>query len=510
MQVVTHRRRTCKAVKPGTSVSCKSIKAGRSDGKTMPLPRITPGPGLSNAPPRSQASFESLFMGKNNGGVPSPTAASGGGSALGINTLSKVLVSMPSGRDSSSRRSRLGARSITPLGISHPSGGGSGGGDGKTPGRFPSRLSVLDHPAGVSADDFPRSSASNSGLPSVSMNSLGSFGRMRTQSTAGVPEDALGLQQSEPHAGMVREDEEALICEGAAMDRDTNDSSYHHGEGAHEDSYPPYRGPTSMPIRMMLAGGSSGGSGGAIGGGFFPAQMTSFPMSSHAAGSPRRPGPGPGAGYSAHSHSGTTTATTTATTTTTTTTIAGGGHKQRVVASSSQNLTSLFSCPEPDPLVDDSTEIAVMKGLDHPNVVKLYEVITHPSRDKLLMIMEYVEGGCVMEGGLSTKKVRVVCVCVCVQEWEGLQGKCGAHTHTHTHTHLHAHSHTHALLSHSSPPLSLSLILPALSPSLAGSAQGGCGPKVFPRRAPGPGVPALQQHRARGPQGAVSQRVFNT
>ncbi|EFJ49188.1 hypothetical protein VOLCADRAFT_43050, partial [Volvox carteri f. nagariensis] len=40
-------------------------------------------------------------------------------------------------------------------------------------------------------------------------------------------------------------------------------------------------------------------------------------------------------------------------------------------------------------------EIAVMKELDHPNVVKLYEVIHDPSNNKLLMTMEYVEGGCV-------------------------------------------------------------------------------------------------------------------
>lgn len=47
-----------------------------------------------------------------------------------------------------------------------------------------------------------------------------------------------------------------------------------------------------------------------------------------------------------------------------------------------------------------------MKELDHPNVVKLYEVIHDPSNNKLLMTMEYVEGGCVLAGSSPTQKVR--------------------------------------------------------------------------------------------------------
>eukprot|EP01025_Chloroclados_australasicus_P025197 TRINITY_DN2517_c0_g2_i1.p1 TRINITY_DN2517_c0_g2~~TRINITY_DN2517_c0_g2_i1.p1 ORF type:complete len:719 (+),score=68.11 TRINITY_DN2517_c0_g2_i1:259-2415(+) len=38
-------------------------------------------------------------------------------------------------------------------------------------------------------------------------------------------------------------------------------------------------------------------------------------------------------------------------------------------------------------------EIAILKNLDHPNVVKLIEVIDDPNTDHLLMFMEYVEGG---------------------------------------------------------------------------------------------------------------------
>ena len=47
-----------------------------------------------------------------------------------------------------------------------------------------------------------------------------------------------------------------------------------------------------------------------------------------------------------------------------------------------------------------------MKELDHPNVVKLYEVIRDPEQSKLLMIMEYVEGGCALQGSSIVKKVR--------------------------------------------------------------------------------------------------------
>ncbi|KAK9849502.1 hypothetical protein WJX84_009237 [Apatococcus fuscideae] len=38
-------------------------------------------------------------------------------------------------------------------------------------------------------------------------------------------------------------------------------------------------------------------------------------------------------------------------------------------------------------------EIAVMKKLAHPNIVKLHEVIDDPSTDSLLLVMEYVDGG---------------------------------------------------------------------------------------------------------------------
>ncbi|KAG2491374.1 hypothetical protein HYH03_010371 [Edaphochlamys debaryana] len=68
----------------------------------------------------------------------------------------------------------------------------------------------------------------------------------------------------------------------------------------------------------------------------------------------------------------------------------------------------LTSPRAPNGMTDEySNEIAVMKELDHPNVVKLYEVIHDPSNNKLLMIMEYVEGGCVLAGSSPTQKIPI-------------------------------------------------------------------------------------------------------
>eukprot|EP01060_Flectonema_neradi_P012844 TRINITY_DN19625_c0_g1_i1.p1 TRINITY_DN19625_c0_g1~~TRINITY_DN19625_c0_g1_i1.p1 ORF type:complete len:365 (+),score=66.31 TRINITY_DN19625_c0_g1_i1:72-1166(+) len=43
------------------------------------------------------------------------------------------------------------------------------------------------------------------------------------------------------------------------------------------------------------------------------------------------------------------------------------------------------------------TEIAIMKKVRHPNIVVLHEVIDDPLNDKLFMIMEYVNGGCILD-----------------------------------------------------------------------------------------------------------------
>ena len=41
--------------------------------------------------------------------------------------------------------------------------------------------------------------------------------------------------------------------------------------------------------------------------------------------------------------------------------------------------------PMPDPLADIRKEIAILKKLDHPNVVKLVEVLDDPSEDDLVL-----------------------------------------------------------------------------------------------------------------------------
>jgi calcium/calmodulin-dependent protein kinase kinase 2 len=43
-------------------------------------------------------------------------------------------------------------------------------------------------------------------------------------------------------------------------------------------------------------------------------------------------------------------------------------------------------------------EIAILKKLDHDNIVKLYEVIDDPKAEKLYMVFEYVGGGSIMKG----------------------------------------------------------------------------------------------------------------
>jgi serine/threonine protein kinase len=43
------------------------------------------------------------------------------------------------------------------------------------------------------------------------------------------------------------------------------------------------------------------------------------------------------------------------------------------------------------------TEIAILKKLDHPNVVKLYEVLDDPTQDSLFMVFELCEKGCVLD-----------------------------------------------------------------------------------------------------------------
>ncbi|WVQ83489.1 hypothetical protein IAT38_005630 [Cryptococcus sp. DSM 104549] len=51
---------------------------------------------------------------------------------------------------------------------------------------------------------------------------------------------------------------------------------------------------------------------------------------------------------------------------------------------------------EEDPLALIRREIAVMKKLDHPNLVHLYEAISVPTADALFLVLEYLPGGALM------------------------------------------------------------------------------------------------------------------
>nr|XP_019050083.1 CAMKK/CAMKK-META protein kinase [Kwoniella bestiolae CBS 10118]OCF29013.1 CAMKK/CAMKK-META protein kinase [Kwoniella bestiolae CBS 10118] len=50
-----------------------------------------------------------------------------------------------------------------------------------------------------------------------------------------------------------------------------------------------------------------------------------------------------------------------------------------------------------DPLGLIRREIAVMKKLDHPNIIHLYEAISVPTADALFLVLEYLPGGTLME-----------------------------------------------------------------------------------------------------------------
>jgi [calcium/calmodulin-dependent protein kinase] kinase len=56
-----------------------------------------------------------------------------------------------------------------------------------------------------------------------------------------------------------------------------------------------------------------------------------------------------------------------------------------------------------DPFDLIKEEIAIMKKLDHPNVVQLVEVLDDPSEDLLFMVMEMCKKGVVMKVGLDMK-----------------------------------------------------------------------------------------------------------
>jgi len=47
--------------------------------------------------------------------------------------------------------------------------------------------------------------------------------------------------------------------------------------------------------------------------------------------------------------------------------------------------------------VDDlDKEIAIMKRLDHPNVIDMIEIIDDPNQEKIYMVTSYIENGAIM------------------------------------------------------------------------------------------------------------------
>ena len=64
-------------------------------------------------------------------------------------------------------------------------------------------------------------------------------------------------------------------------------------------------------------------------------------------------------------------------------------------------MTGLRAGEESDSLFLIREEIAIMKKLNHPNLVQLIEVLDDPEEDSLYMVMEMCKNGVVMAVGLD-------------------------------------------------------------------------------------------------------------
>mmetsp|Transcript_28781 Transcript_28781/g.21446 ORF Transcript_28781/g.21446 Transcript_28781/m.21446 type:complete len:225 (-) Transcript_28781:184-858(-) len=60
---------------------------------------------------------------------------------------------------------------------------------------------------------------------------------------------------------------------------------------------------------------------------------------------------------------------------------------------SKKKLKRIFKGPNRTAYNDALQEIAIMKKLDHENIVRLYEVLDDPSVDRLYIVMEYLKNG---------------------------------------------------------------------------------------------------------------------
>eukprot|EP00250_Pteridium_aquilinum_P000423 c10463_g1_i2 orf=354-1499(-) len=75
----------------------------------------------------------------------------------------------------------------------------------------------------------------------------------------------------------------------------------------------------------------------------------------------------------------------------------GIGSYSKVIVQKSR-LRKIKVAPSETALTDVYKEVSIMKELDHPNIVKLIEVIDDSECDRLYMILEYIEGRGMFEG----------------------------------------------------------------------------------------------------------------
>ncbi|KAK8635756.1 hypothetical protein V6N13_004475 [Hibiscus sabdariffa] len=74
------------------------------------------------------------------------------------------------------------------------------------------------------------------------------------------------------------------------------------------------------------------------------------------------------------------------------------GKHYAIKAFHKSHLLKLWVAPSETAMNDVLCEVLIMKMLEHPNIVNLFEVIDDPTTDQFYMVLEYVQGKCVCEG----------------------------------------------------------------------------------------------------------------
>ncbi|XP_047312373.1 serine/threonine-protein kinase GRIK1-like [Impatiens glandulifera] len=87
------------------------------------------------------------------------------------------------------------------------------------------------------------------------------------------------------------------------------------------------------------------------------------------------------------------------------------GKHYAIKAFHKSHLSRLRVAPSETAMTDVLREVLIMKTLEHPNIVNLFEVIDDPKTDDFYMVLEYAEGKWVFEGsgslgGLGENKAR--------------------------------------------------------------------------------------------------------